>query len=124
MVWDRVLGRHLPRVHRTASAEHADASALAKLLECPELRELPLLVVSPKQGTEHAIAPSVHLGALGLLSVNDRPWRLQGTSAISSAQPPQLGVVRQEGIEQGFEWLVGILRARGPKRQEFTSKFH
>ena len=124
MIWDRVLGRHLPRVHRTASAEHADASALAKLLECPELRELPLLVVSPKQDTEHAIAPSVHLGALGLLRVNDRPWRLQGSSAISGAQPPKLGVVRQEGIEQGFKWLVGILRSRGPKRQEYASKFH
>ncbi len=131
MLWDPVLGRHVPHAQPAAATEHADARNLATLLALPELRELPLLVLSPRQDdAEHAVAPSTHLGALGLLSVTDRPWRLQGSSAhfkwtdssgrdsygeLRQSERPPSGVCH-EGIDQGFEWLVGTMRSHEPGR--------
>ncbi|KAA6381027.1 MAG: putative ARF/SAR protein [Streblomastix strix] len=68
---------------------------LQQLLEEDKLSGLPLLVYSNKQ----AMKPDEIALALELHSIRDRPWQIQGCSAVSKT-----------GLQEGINWLTSQIK--------------
>jgi energy-coupling factor transporter ATP-binding protein EcfA2 len=94
-------------------AEQEAAGLLHSLLQRPELASAPLLVLAAKQDVLCAARPSqLGLDLLGLPSIRDRPWRLQGCSCIREHDAQDPCPPPGQGAISGFVWLVTQLRRR------------
>ncbi len=81
-----------------ADSADVDRASIAKgelgaMLQEDELKGVPLLVLANKQDLPGAQGPAELSELLDLVSIKDRPWHLQQSTAISGA-----------GLEDGFEW--------------------
>ncbi|KAJ0113614.1 hypothetical protein Patl1_02770 [Pistacia atlantica] len=68
------------------------------MLQEDELRDALLLVFANKQDLPNAMNTTEITNKLGLHSLGQRRWHIQGTSAISG-----------EGLHEGFDWLCTTL---------------
>lgn len=73
---------------------------LHKLLRDDELRNASLLVLCNKQDLPGAMSVTEISRALGLNTLRDRPWYVQGTSAPAG-----------DGLYEGFDWLANTLKS-------------
>ena len=71
---------------------------LKKLLAEEDLKDAPLLIMANKQDLTGAISPNDITEKLGLQSLKDRQWLVQGTSASTG-----------QGIREGLDWMVKTL---------------
>lgn len=72
---------------------------LAELLEEEKLSGVPVLVFANKQDLLQAAPPQEIADKLQLNKIRDRPWRIQGCSALTG-----------EGVEDGIEWISKTLK--------------
>lgn len=63
------------------------------MLQEDELKNVPLLVLANKQDLPGSQGPAELSESLDLVSIKDRPWHLQKSTATSG-----------EGLEEGFDW--------------------
>uniref|UniRef100_A0A061S743 ADP-ribosylation factor-like protein 3 n=1 Tax=Tetraselmis sp. GSL018 TaxID=582737 RepID=A0A061S743_9CHLO len=73
--------------------------ALDELLAEDQLAGVPLLVFANKQDLVHAAQADDISVNLNLTSIRDRPWQIQGCSALKG-----------DGLEAGMTWLVKQLK--------------
>eukprot|EP01017_Pseudomicrothorax_dubius_P045796 TRINITY_DN7977_c0_g1_i4.p1 TRINITY_DN7977_c0_g1~~TRINITY_DN7977_c0_g1_i4.p1 ORF type:complete len:188 (+),score=37.81 TRINITY_DN7977_c0_g1_i4:28-591(+) len=71
---------------------------LYKLLEEEELRKTTLLVFANKQDLADAMNPAEVTEKLGLYTIRDRLWYVQGSCAVSG-----------DGLYEGLEWLSNTI---------------
>ncbi|RXG52208.1 ADP-ribosylation factor [Armadillidium vulgare] len=71
------------------------------MLDCEELRDCPVLVFANKQDLPEAVSPDEVTSALGMTSLDSRPWHIQGASAVTGA-----------GVYEGLDWLASNYKAR------------
>ena len=71
------------------------SSELGQLLDEPQLRGLPFLVFANKEDLDAAQTPQFIAEALNLYAIRDRPWQIQGCSAL-----------KKTGLDNGINWLV------------------
>eukprot|EP00429_Kryptoperidinium_foliaceum_P020733 CAMPEP_0176048436 /NCGR_PEP_ID=MMETSP0120_2-20121206/24061_1 /TAXON_ID=160619 /ORGANISM="Kryptoperidinium foliaceum, Strain CCMP 1326" /LENGTH=181 /DNA_ID=CAMNT_0017381855 /DNA_START=44 /DNA_END=589 /DNA_ORIENTATION=+ len=74
---------------------------LAALLSADELRDAPLLVLANKQDLPGAMTSQEVADKLGLNSLRQRQWFLQGACATKG-----------EGLYEGLDWLSSVLSSR------------
>lgn len=74
---------------------------LHMLLHEEELRNVALLIFANKQDLPNARTPAQLTEALDLTVIRDRPWTIQGTSALKGS-----------GIAEGLDWLCAELERR------------
>jgi ADP-ribosylation factor 1/2 len=74
---------------------------LHRILQDPELAHSALLVYANKQDLPQAMTPAEIADRLALQSMRQRPWYIQGTSAIGG-----------NGLFEGLEWLATTLQKR------------
>jgi len=75
---------------------------LHAMLAEDELRGVPLLVFANKQDLSNAMSVEEVTDALGLRGLRQRPWTVQGCSALTG-----------NGLLSGLEWLSTAVRERG-----------
>jgi ADP-ribosylation factor 1/2 len=80
---------------------HTACDELHRILQDPELSESALLVYANKQDLPDAMNPAELADKLGLHGMRQRPWYIQGTSALSGS-----------GLYEGMEWLATTLQKR------------
>ncbi|RXG59497.1 ADP-ribosylation factor, partial [Armadillidium vulgare] len=69
------------------------------MLDCEELRDCPVLVFANKQDLPEAVSPDEVTSALGMTSLDSRPWHIQGASAVTGA-----------GVYEGLDWLASNVK--------------
>lgn len=74
---------------------------LQNLLEQDELRDAVVLVYANKQDLPYAVNPRELSVKLGLNSITNRPWQVQGTCATTG-----------DGLYEGLNWLSSALRKK------------
>ena len=87
-----------------------DSSDEERLKECTEeldtllseddLKDVPLLVFANKQDLDLALDASEVMQQTKLEEISGRTWNIQACSAMT-----------KEGLEEGMEWLVGVISA-------------
>eukprot|EP01017_Pseudomicrothorax_dubius_P045798 TRINITY_DN7977_c0_g2_i1.p1 TRINITY_DN7977_c0_g2~~TRINITY_DN7977_c0_g2_i1.p1 ORF type:complete len:189 (+),score=29.72 TRINITY_DN7977_c0_g2_i1:28-594(+) len=81
---------------------------LYKLLEEEELRKTTLLVFANKQDLAGAMNPAEVTEKLGLHTIRNRLWYVQGSSAVSG-----------DGLYEGLDWLTNTIL----KNEEYDSTY-
>lgn len=79
------------------------AQELQKILRMEVVAGAPLLIIANKQDLNTAVSPGNLAQSLGLTTINDRPWHIQGTSAYSG-----------EGVPEALTWLADT--TQGPSK--------
>ncbi|PAA63926.1 hypothetical protein BOX15_Mlig030402g2, partial [Macrostomum lignano] len=74
---------------------------LFELLEEEKLSGVPVLIFANKQDLMGASRADEISKGLNLVSIRDRPWQIQGCSALKG-----------EGIQQGLEWVMNSVNKR------------
>ncbi|XP_064631050.1 ADP-ribosylation factor-like protein 3 [Lineus longissimus] len=72
---------------------------LAELLEEEKLKGVPVLIFANKQDLDFKATPDVIANDLNLTSIKDRPWQIQGCSAVKG-----------DGLEAGVNWVLTAIR--------------
>lgn len=67
---------------------------LDTLTRDPALANVPLLILCNKQDVDGAMSVEELTNTLGLHRITDRPWHVQGVSAVTGV-----------GLEEGLEWI-------------------
>ncbi|THD28485.1 GTP-binding ADP-ribosylation factor [Fasciola gigantica] len=75
---------------------------LSELLAEDKLVGVPFIVFANKQDLLTAESADKISDALGLLTIRDRPWQIQGCSALTG-----------KGIQEGMEWVIKSVNTRG-----------
>ncbi|KAA3679724.1 ADP-ribosylation factor-like protein 3, partial [Paragonimus westermani] len=81
------------------------ATELSELLAEDKLAGVPFIVFANKQDLLTAETADKISHGLGLLTIRDRPWQIQGCSAMSG-----------QGIKEGMEWVIKSVNSRGRLR--------
>jgi len=84
------------------------AEELARLLKADELRDAKVLVLANKQDLPHAMSPAEVATKMGLHSLRDREWYVQGATATTG-----------DGLFEGLDWASRVLDAK-PARASAT----
>lgn len=79
---------------------------LSWILESDEMQGVPMVILANKQDLPQAYSPADLASKLGLNSVRDRKWHVQGTSAVSG-----------QGIYEGMSELSSLVK-------EFQAKYY
>ncbi|CAH8511543.1 unnamed protein product [Schistosoma mattheei] len=74
---------------------------LLELLSEDKLAGVPLIVFANKQDLLTAEPANRISDGLGLLTIRDRPWQIQGCSAITG-----------NGVQEGIEWVIKSVNTR------------
>ena len=77
---------------------------LTGLLQEDDLKDVPLLVFANKQDLDLALDAQEVMTETKLEDITDRTWNIQACSAVT-----------KEGLEEGMEWLVGIISSKKDK---------
>ncbi|CAH8510009.1 unnamed protein product [Heterobilharzia americana] len=75
---------------------------LMELLSEDKLAGVPLIIFANKQDLISAEPANKISDGLGLLTIRDRPWQIQGCSAITG-----------NGVKEGMEWVIKSVNSRG-----------
>ncbi|KAG5446777.1 ADP-ribosylation factor protein 3 [Clonorchis sinensis] len=75
---------------------------LSELLAEDKLTGVPFIVFANKQDLLNAETADKISDGLGLLTIRDRPWQIQGCSALTGT-----------GIKEGMEWVIKSVNTRG-----------
>ncbi|KAH8875036.1 ADP-ribosylation factor-like protein [Schistosoma japonicum] len=78
---------------------------LLELLSEDKLAGVPLIVFANKQDLLTAEPASRISDGLGLLTIRDRPWQIQGCSAVTGS-----------GVQEGIEWIIKSVNNRLKKK--------
>ncbi|KAF6774721.1 hypothetical protein AHF37_04974 [Paragonimus kellicotti] len=78
---------------------------LSELLAEDKLAGVPFIVFANKQDLLTAETADKISDGLGLLTIRDRPWQIQGCSAMTG-----------QGIKEGMEWVIKSVNSRGRLR--------
>ncbi|KAF8571232.1 hypothetical protein P879_03886 [Paragonimus westermani] len=78
---------------------------LSELLAEEKLAGVPFIVFANKQDLLTAETADKISHGLGLLTIRDRPWQIQGCSAMTG-----------QGIKEGMEWVIKSVNSRGRLR--------
>eukprot|EP00040_Diaphanoeca_grandis_P006939 m.39164 g.39164 ORF g.39164 m.39164 type:complete len:187 (+) comp18105_c0_seq1:131-691(+) len=80
---------------------------LHNMMQEEELRHSVLLIMANKQDLPHAMNASEMSNKLNLTSLNNRPWHIQPTNAITG-----------DGLFEGLDWVASELKK--PHSQRFS----
>ncbi|KAL0207570.1 hypothetical protein P9112_012198 [Eukaryota sp. TZLM1-RC] len=74
---------------------------LANILQHPDLKNVPFLLLANKMDLQEALAPSVIVTEMNLSQLlSSRNWHINGTCALDG-----------DGLDSGFSWLADQLRS-------------
>ncbi|KAH8875038.1 ADP-ribosylation factor-like protein 3 [Schistosoma japonicum] len=103
-VWD-IGGQRKIRPYWKNYFENTDILELLELLSEDKLAGVPLIVFANKQDLLTAEPASRISDGLGLLTIRDRPWQIQGCSAVTGS-----------GVQEGIEWIIKSVNNRLKKK--------
>jgi len=83
------------RIETASGDERSAAAELSRLLEEPQLKGVPLLVLANKIDLPSPVPIPEITEKLGLSNLSGRKWHIQGTNALMG-----------QGLTEAFDWIV------------------